>query len=141
MTPRASFVLCAVLLAGLLVAGCASPMEMRVRGDRQMNGGGNPAVVHIYQLSGEASFARLTAAADVEQISGELVGRPQDLTIYPGEQRTLTLEPSAEAQFIGFAADLRSPRQDQWRAVYPVSALKGKRVTLEVLSDRLAVRF
>jgi predicted component of type VI protein secretion system len=50
-------------------------------------------------------------------------------------------EPSEGAQFIGFAVDLRNPNRDLWRAIHPVSDLKGERVTLEVLSDRLDVRF
>jgi type VI secretion system VasD/TssJ family lipoprotein len=118
---------------------------MQVRGDDQMNGGGNPAVVRIYQLSGESSFRRTTAADfwtnDVAQIRDELIGRPQDVMVYPGEERSLTLEPSEDAQFIGFAVDLRNPNRDLWRAIHPVSDLKGERVTLEVLSDRLDVRF
>jgi type VI secretion system VasD/TssJ family lipoprotein len=145
MHPRFSSVIGAVVLTLLLATGCSGPMEMRVRGDDQMNGGGNPAVVRIYQLSGESSFTRATAADfwadDVAQISDELIGRPQDLTIYPGEQRSLTLEPSDDTQFIGFAADLRNPNRNQWRSIHPVSRLKGKTVTLEVLTDRLNVRF
>jgi type VI secretion system VasD/TssJ family lipoprotein len=131
-------------VAVLLIA-CSGPLEMQVRGDDQMNGGGNPAVVRIYQLSGESSFRRTTAADfwanDVAQIRDELIGRPQDVMVYPGEARSLTLEPSEGAQFIGFAVDLRNPNRDLWRAIHPVSDLKGERVTLEVLSDRLDVRF
>jgi type VI secretion system VasD/TssJ family lipoprotein len=147
MTHRSSLLFPVVLLVGLLLTGCfGSPeLQMQVQGNDQMNGGGNPAVVRIYQLSGESSFTRASAADfwadDLGQLSGELVGPPQDLTIYPDEARTLTLEPSDDAQFIGFAADLRNPTQDQWRAVHPVSELADKEITIMVLSDRLDVRF
>ncbi len=147
MTPRSFSLLPAVVLIGLLLAGCSGSKElhMQVRGTAQMNNGGNPTLVRIYQLSGESSFTQTTAvdfwADDVGRLTSELVGPPQDLTLYPDEKRTLTLTPSTDAQFIGFAANLRSPAPDRWRALHPVSKLKGKKITLEVHSDRLNVRF
>lgn len=145
MTLRMYRRVAAVVFLGVLASGCSGPMEVHIRGDNRMNSGGNPAVVRIYQLSGEASFRQATAADfwadDVAQIRDELVGPPQDLMVYPGEARTLTLEPSEDAQFIGFAADLRRPNRDLWRSIHPVSDLSGATVTLDVLSDRLNVRF
>jgi len=69
-------------VAVLLIA-CSGPLEMQVRGDDQMNGGGNPAVVRIYQLSGESSFRRTTAADfwadDVAQINVAVVDGDGDV--------------------------------------------------------------
>jgi type VI secretion system VasD/TssJ family lipoprotein len=129
----------------IMIGGCSSPVEMMIQGNDQMNGGGNPAVVRIYQLSGEVSFTQATAEVfwedDIAQVSGELIGRPQDLTIFPGESRTIEIEPSENAQFIGFAADLRNPTPNRWRSIHAVSDLKGKEVTVEILEDRLDVTF
>lgn len=140
--PRVILV-CACVIT--LLVGCSSPVEMMIQGNEQMNGGGNPAVVRIYQLSGEVSFTQATAEVfwenDVAQVSGELIGRPQDLTIFPGDSRTIEIEPSENAQFIGFAADLRNPSPNRWRSIHPVSDLKGKEVTVEILEDRLDVSF
>lgn len=147
MTLRSLPPFIALLLTGLFVVGCFGPPEvqMQVQGTTEMNSGGNPAVVRIYQLSGESRFVQSSAADfwsdDVGQLGGDLLAPPQDLTIYPDEKRTLTLEPNKNAQFIGIAANLRSPNSDQWRAVHPVSRLKGKTLTLQVLSDRLSVEF
>ena len=41
--------------------------------------------------------------------------------------------------FIGVAADLRRPDHERWRQVYALSELKGKRITVEVSRDRVAI--
>lgn len=135
-----------MLLAVLVAVGsaCSSPLELRVRGESDMNGGGNPATVRIYQLSGEASFSASSAAQfwsdDVAAIGDALVGTPRDLRVYPGESQTLSFEPSDGVQYVGFAADLRNPAESSWRTIHSVDALKGKTVTIAVLPDRLDVR-
>lgn len=127
-----------------VVAACSSPLELRVQGTSDMNGGGNPATVRVYMLSGEASFTAPSAAQfwsdDVGVLGDALVGTPRDLRVYPGETQTLAFEPAKDVQFVGIAADLRNPDESGWRTIYAVDRIKGKAIAITVLPDRLDVR-
>lgn len=131
------------LLGALLWSGCSNTLEVMVSGNSDMNSGGNAAVVHIYQLSGEGNFTNTPLSSfwrdDEAALGGELVTTPQRITLYPNETKTIEFELAETTTFIGVAADLRNPDREQWRAIYSVDDV-GDRVTVTVQNDRISVQ-
>lgn len=108
-----------------------------------MNSGGNPAVVRIYELNGESNFMRTPVSSfwkdDVAALGSELVSpAPRDVTVYPSKSETLEFEIAEGTQFIGVAANLRNPTQEQWRAVFPVEEAND-RIRVTVHEGRITV--
>ncbi|HET6568053.1 MAG TPA: type VI secretion system lipoprotein TssJ [Rhodothermales bacterium] len=127
--------------SSLPIVGSDRDANIVVLGGASMNGGGNAAVVRIYQLSSDTKFQHTSIESfwqnDVDALGSELIGASQELVIYPEQTKTLELKLDKEAQFIGVAADLRSPDPDRWRAVYPVREVRGKQIVVTVGEDRL----
>jgi type VI secretion system VasD/TssJ family lipoprotein len=125
-------------------AGCSKKvMELAVVGDADMNAG-NGVVLRVYQLSGDAKFRNTTLASfwenDEQALAGELLpGGKQELFLFPNETRPIPLNLTKETRFVGIAADFREPDAEQWRVLYPAGELKGKKVTVRVQENRLAV--
>lgn len=138
-----------LLTTVLLIGGCSGSkaLNMTVVGTPNLNStdetpGGNAAVVRIYQLSNDTNFRTVTLEAfwedDRTALGNEMVSSRQ-LLLYPDAVERLEIEPDETARFIGVAADLRRPDHERWRQVYALSELKGKRITVEVSRDRVAI--
>ena len=139
----------ALLTAVLLMGGCSGSkaLNMTVVGTPNLNStdetpGGNAAVVRIYQLSNDNKFRTVTLEAfwedDRAALGNEMVSR-QQLQLYPDSFERLEIELEETTRFIGVAADLRRPDHERWREVYALSDLMGKRITVEVSRDRVAI--
>lgn len=111
-----------------------------MRGQSNMNSGGNAAVVQVYELSGEGSFQDLSFRSFWQEKGalGKLVGSPHQKTVYPDETVTFELEVAEDTKFIGVAANLRNPDSEEWRALYPVEEV-GDRLSVTVRDTRIAV--
>ena len=138
-----------LVLAAVLLAGCGGSRALNVQivGTSTMNSGenemrGNAVVLRIYELSNETNFRSATREAfwqdDVAALGEERL-TSQQLRLFPDENRVIELEPGQDTRFIGVAADLRYPYQDQWRQIYPVEELRSKGIMVSVMKDRLRV--
>lgn len=109
-------------------------------GQSDMNGGGNAAVVQVYELSSEGSFQDISFRTfwQEEGVLGKLVGSPHRQTVYPDETTTFELEVAENTRFIGVAANLRNPDSEKWRALYPVDKV-GDRLSVTVRDTRISV--
>ncbi len=145
-SPRRLAPVCVLALA---LGGCSRtlppppPTRVVVTGEADLNAGGNAAVVRIYQLAGDAGFQRADLQdfwqSDEQALGDELLGSAREVLLYPDDSETVELALEAGTQFVGFAADLRTPDPDHWRAVYPVDAVRGKAVAVRVGENRLFV--
>lgn len=140
-------------LAGLLLVGCRraqlpppppAPLAVTVVGEADLNGGGNAAVVRIYQLAGDANFRRAPVQTfwqnDEQALGSELLSGKREVLLFPDATETVELTLDDRAQFVGFAADLRDPDPDHWRAIYPIGEVRGGSVEVRVGERRLFVR-
>lgn len=131
------------LLVVALVAGCSGPLEMHLTGQADMNNGGNAAVVRVYQLSGDTNFLNTPLASfwrdDAQALGNEMVTPPQEVLLYPNQTKMLELELVEATQYVGMAADLRSPEREAWRALYPVDELEGNTVQVSVAANQLQI--
>ena len=142
------------VLAGALLAtaGCGrtklppppAPLIVTVTGEADLNGGGNAAVVRIYQLAGDANFRRAPVQTfwqnDEQALGNELLSAKREVLLFPNETEAVSLTLDDRAQFVGFAADLRDPDPDHWRALYPIGEVRDQAVTIRVGENRLFVR-
>lgn len=117
---------------------------MTVVGEEDLNGGGNAAVLRIYQLAGDANFQRAPVQAfwqnDEQALGGELISAKREVLLFPGSTEDVRIVIDDRAQFLAIAADLRDPDPDNWRAIYPVDAVRGKAMAVLVGDNRLFVR-
>ena len=120
------------------------PLMMTVVGGENLNGGGNAAVLRIYQLSGDANFRRAPVQQfwqnDEQVLGAELVGTKREVLLFPGSSEVVQLDLEDDAEFVAVAADLRAPDQEGWRAIYPADEVRGSAVAVLVGEDRLYVR-
>lgn len=128
------------LLALLVVSGCkSSELEVRIMGEPAMM---NATRVRIYQLAGPSNFSAARFEdlfRDDEAALGSELLHKQEVQIFPDQARTLVLSPVEDAQYIGFAADVRQPQGDAWRTLRDVSEVRGRQVSVIVGSGRLQV--
>lgn len=143
----------ALLVAVPLLASCSrrplepppppEPTVIELSGTADMNAGGNAAIVRVYLLTSDAAFRRTPIQDfwqdDAAALGADLVGTKREILLYPGDRESMQLTPGADVAFIGFAADLRNPDPNAWRAIHPVDDLRGRRVAVTVTTDRLAV--
>ncbi|MEP0548442.1 MAG: type VI secretion system lipoprotein TssJ [Rhodothermales bacterium] len=150
-------VLHVLLFAGVFAvfSGCRSsapppppppepPLTVTVVGGSDLNGGGNAAVLRIYQLAGDANFQRAPVQAfwqsDEQVLGSELLGAKREVLLFPESTEIVRIVLDEKTQFLAIAADLRDPDPDHWREIYPVSDVRGKAMAVVVGENRLFVR-
>ncbi len=128
----------------ILVSGCGSaPPVVSIQGASDLNAGGNAANVRVYQLSNNTNFLNTSIEAfwrsDEEAIGDELLSS-ESFLLYPNSVEEFELEVDENARYIGVAVDLRQPDRERWRAVYPATDLKKKRIVVSVRTDHLELQ-
>jgi len=142
-------ILIAACAAMLVTIACASspPKPARTRltvaatadTNPDANGRPSPVVVRVYQLKADVAFnaAEFFALFDDEMkvLGPDLIGR-NEYTMAPSERRTLELDVSADAKFVGVIAAYRDIRNAQWRTIVQ-APLKKDDVTIAVERARV----
>lgn len=145
--PRA--ILAAVCAVILVMMACASapPKPARTRltiaatADTNPDSSGRPSpvVVRLYQLKADTAFtaAEFFALFDDEMkvLGPDLIGRTE-YTLAPSERRTMELDVSADAHFVGIIAAYRDIRNAQWRTIV-AAPIKKDDVTVAVERARV----
>ena len=159
MISRHIVVLASLAVAALL-SGCgdAPPLppppgilDITIAADQDINPDDrnrpSPVIVTLYQLSAKGAFSAedYFALSDGKQIAPDLMARDQ-ISINPGERKTLSEPVKETAQFFAIVASFQQIDKAAWKAVVQVPAhgttnitahLTGKAVTLQSgLSER-----
>jgi len=148
---RGMAITCVVALA-LVASACGKggppkPSKTRVAlsasadANPDASGKASPVVVRIYQLKGDTAFtgAEFFALYDDEMkvLGPELIGR-EEFVLTPAEKRTVEMQVSGAARFVGVIAAFRDIRNSQWRVIIP-APLRKDDATLSV--ERARVQF
>jgi len=138
--------LLSVWALSILIASCSSNLGVTIRSTNDLNNGGNPVVVRIYQLSSAGEFQRATLDSfwgnDRQVLGSDLVADPVEIVLHPGESISLSdIELNEETRFLGVAADFYQPEGEQWKSVLDIASLSGNQVYLAVGNDRLLVDY
>ncbi len=111
----------------------ALPLTLALTATQRSNalssGEGRPVQVRIYQLK---SDARLRTASfedvwqtDTKALEGEVVSSEQH-TIFPGEKKSITVQPKPDAAFLGVVALFREPQGKDWFLTYEIAPPKSQ---------------
>jgi type VI secretion system protein VasD len=139
-----------VAVVSVLAAGCGGPppaaaaaapakpcqsvpltlaLTATQRSNALSSGEGRPVQVRIYQLK---SDARLRTASfedvwqtDTKALEGEVVSSEQH-TIFPGEKKSITVQPKPDAAYLGVVALFREPQGKDWFLTYEVAPPKSQ---------------
>jgi type VI secretion system protein VasD len=144
--PSIFIVACAAMVVTIACAS-APPKPARTRltvaatadTNPDANGRPSPVVVRVYQLKADTAFnaAEFFALFDDEMkvLGPDLIGR-NEYTVAPSERRTLEMDVSADAKFVGIIAAYRDIRNAQWRTIVQ-APLKKDDVTIAVERSRV----
>jgi type VI secretion system protein VasD len=132
-----------VILISVLT-GCSRNLQVSLIATSDVNNGGNPVVVRVYQLRNDVNFQRATIESfwndDVQTLGGDLIGDPVEVIMRPDETRQLhRIKIENDALYIGAAADFYRPDQNRWRHILDISNYRGKKVYVLIGNDKLAV--
>ncbi|QSA96413.1 type VI secretion system lipoprotein TssJ [Methylococcus sp. EFPC2] len=120
-------------------------LKIDVAGNINPGADGQPAplLLRVYELKGLSAFnsADFFALYDKEQATlGADWSRKQEFLLKPGEQRTLSLEPEADVQFIGVFAAYRQLDTALWRASAPVKPHQTVPLELKISGTQLNLK-
>jgi type VI secretion system protein VasD len=144
--------LVALLLSACATHGSKEPVEiptvLTATGDVNPDVGGRPSpiVVRVFQLRGDAEFAKADFFAlyghEKETLAGSLVG-VEEFVLRPGEKSDARLAIAADTRYVAAIAAFRDINTTQWRSAqaWPHRHLFSKqRVTIGVSRASLSLR-
>jgi type VI secretion system protein VasD len=130
--------------ATLALARCAAPppppavltLTVAAGADQNPNPSGQPAAVKLFlfQLSATGKFESADVFALVERAQatlGQDMAAVEDISVAPGETRTLERQLKHDVQFLGVVALFRDIDRAKWRAIAPVAVSGPTKLTLK----------
>lgn len=124
----------------VLLCACSSPrITMEVASQPNVNpdnsGRPSPVILKMYEMRGDMAFRQSDFQTLFEEpmkvLGAELVAA-DELTLVPGEARTVGYAPMPETRFVGIIAGFRQLERADWRRVIPVNAEKPNLIRLEL---------
>jgi type VI secretion system VasD/TssJ family lipoprotein len=128
----------------LCICGCSRHATIFVQAANDLNNGGNPVVVRIYQLSTDVNFRSQSSEAfwsgKQSAFRNDVLGEMKEIILHPREILKLKkVKIHKKAMFIGVAADFYDPHKEQWFYLYDVKKYKSKKILIAVRKNSLAV--
>ncbi len=129
------------------------PLDLKVTATSRLNalsaGDGRPLQLRIYQLKSDVKL-RTASFEDVWQndakvLEGDVVSSDQQ-TVFPGEEKTLSVTPKPDAAYLALVALFREPQGKDWFLAYeitppkPTSPCDAKRSPIPVWLDRMQIQ-
>ena len=146
---------CSMLLGVLVLAACASPpppppptvVALTLDATKDANptpsGEGAPVVLRIYQLGSTSSFSGAEFFPlfnqDQATLGPDLIKR-DELTLVPGQTRTLTLTPTEQVKAIGVFAAYRDFQHATWRGSADVPPHQTTKLAVQAAADGISVK-
>jgi type VI secretion system VasD/TssJ family lipoprotein len=107
-----------------------------------MNGGHGTRVM-VIQLSGDVAFRNTPIEAfwgkGPSALREDLVGRRQEMLLFPLETRGMVVETDPQARFLAVAVNLRNPEADTWRWIRSVDDVRRDDLCVNVGERRVTV--
>jgi type VI secretion system protein VasD len=139
------------LVLGPLLLACGSKpppptiVQLTIKGGSSLNpdtdNRASPIILRAYQLGATDGFEKADFFQlydkDAATLGTDMVDR-QEITLAPGDTKTVTMELKPQAKFIGIIAAFRSIDRATWRVDAPAPPNKTTNVTVTV--DALAMK-
>ncbi|MEM1128488.1 MAG: type VI secretion system lipoprotein TssJ [Bacteroidota bacterium] len=98
--------------------------------------------VQVYQLRDRSAFTVIDRGTfwenEREALGAQLVKVECGMQLFPEQTEECAFTVEEATRFIGVAADLYDPVEDQWRAVYPIDDLQLHRLNVSIDADVLS---
>jgi type VI secretion system VasD/TssJ family lipoprotein len=109
-----------------------------------LNNGGNPVVVRLYQLTTDVNFKSETSESfwrsEQKSFDRDVVGKPKEMMLHPREVLKLEkLEILDDTKYIGVAADFYKPDKDQWNYLIDISIFDGDELLVVVRKNTVVI--
>jgi type VI secretion system protein VasD len=144
-----------MLLGALALAACGGPsppppptvVSLTLGATKDANptlsGEGAPVVLRIYQLGSTSSFSAAEFFPlfnqDQTTLGADLIKR-DELTLVPGQTRTLTLTPTEQVKAIGVFAAYRDFQHATWRGSADVPPHQTTKLAVQAAADGISVK-
>lgn len=131
-------------LVFLTISGCSRYVRIYLQAANDLNNGGNPVVVRLYQLTTDVNFKSETSESfwrnEQNSFDRDLVGKPQEIILHPREVLKIEkVEILDDTKFIGVAADFYKPDKDQWQYLIDISIFEGNELLVVVRKNTLVI--
>ena len=138
------YLLIFIITSNLLLMGCARHIGVYIQAANDLNNGGNPVVVRIYQLTTDVNFKSETSETfwKNRQLSFErdARGEPKEIMLHPREVVKIEkLVIDDETIYLGVAADFYEPDKDQWYYISDISKNNCDQVLIAVRKNTLVM--
>lgn len=148
---RVCVVLCVLSLA---MIGCMEPflslfgytrdVNVFIQAANDLNNGGNPVIVRLYQLTTDLNIKKETSESfwrsDQTSFQKDIVGEPKEFMLHPREVLKIKELPiHDESKYLVVAADFYKPGRDQWYYIYDISKLEGDQILVVVRNNTLVM--
>ena len=124
--------------------GMSYNIRVFIQADNELNNGGNPVVIRIYQLVTDVNFKSETPESfwrnDQAAFQKDVVGQGKEFILHPREVLKISkLEINTETVFLVVAADFYKPDKDQWCYLYDVTKNESGQVLIAVRGNTIAM--
>lgn len=134
-----------ILLPLILMSGCGSSgMTLSMAGLPNVNpdstGRPSPVLIKMYELKSEPVFKQaemLPLFEDPTGVLGPDMVAFDEITLVPGEAKTIVYEPSPETRFVGILACFRDSGKGPWKVIKTVNPEKSSKIALELNGSSL----
>jgi type VI secretion system protein VasD len=137
---RMAFAIAFIFFALCLSSCGSSKVKVALSSDTKLNPDINhqslPVVARLYQLKDKQKFEaanfHLLWKDEIKTLGTDLVSK-EEILIYPGDKKTITLQRHEEAEFVAVVALFRDYKQGEWRVIQPIS----RKITLQLENNQL----
>ena len=134
-----------ILFLLIIISFCTKQVDIFIKAEDQLNNGGNPVVLRIYQLSTDINFRNETSESfwrkDAFSSQGDIIGRPKEIILHPGEiLRLKNIKIEKNAAFLGIVADFYKPDNDQWSYIFDLAKNNINKLLIVAGTNSLSVR-
>jgi len=128
----------------LIITGCTRRVGIYLQAATDLNNGGNPVVLQIYQLSTDVNFKTETSESfwrtGQHAFTKDIVGKPREIILHPREVlRMDEVQIKDDTKYIGVAADFYKPDKEQWRYLIDVTEKKADELLILVSNNTLVI--
>lgn len=129
-----------LVTAFFMLNGCSSPrITLEVASQPNVNpdssGRPSPVIVKVYEMRGDLAFRQgdfQTLFLEPMKVLGADLVAADELTLVPGEARTVEYAPMPETRYVGVLAGFRQMDRARWRTSVSVDPEKKSLIRLEL---------
>jgi len=110
------------LISSVFTSNCARHLRIQMTASKDLNSGGNPVTIRIYQLKNKELFKQISFIEtfwknDENELKNDLVSAPTELRLHPKESKEVKIKLSKEARYIAAVANFADLERLGWKSL------------------------